>query len=243
MSEHNNKAHAPLLIFVRHGETDYNVQRRFQGQLPVELNQRGRQQATRVGQYLARLMEPRPSGRSLRCRRLLASDLPRAAETARLVAAQLPFAAHVELSQELREIDVGIFQGYTFEEANARHPEDVGRYMSLYENDPEHTAYPGGESRHHVAQRMLRALEAHARTRLPAADPRSHAEAKSLWADRAYWNEVSCEVWVSHGAALGILAQELGIQREKLHLGNTDCLVVGLFESGPRLLHHAEATL
>ena len=94
------------LLLVRHGETDWNAEQRWQGQCDVPLNETGRVQARRLGARLARLWEqgalPRPT-------RLLVSDLSRAVETAQL----LNVAPLLETDFRLRERGFGSWEGKT----------------------------------------------------------------------------------------------------------------------------------
>ncbi|WP_394793938.1 histidine phosphatase family protein [Armatimonas sp.] len=94
------------LLLVRHGETDWNAEQRWQGQCDVPLNETGRAQARRLGARLARLWEqgalPRPT-------RLLVSDLSRAVETAQL----LNVAPLLETDLRLRERGFGSWEGKT----------------------------------------------------------------------------------------------------------------------------------
>ena len=53
------------LILVRHGETAWNAERRYQGHHPIPLNERGRSQARRAGQRLSREPEPLPDLREI----------------------------------------------------------------------------------------------------------------------------------------------------------------------------------
>jgi alpha-ribazole phosphatase len=129
------------LIFVRHGETPWNVTLQYQGQANVPLNERGREQARRVAERLRRLDVAA----------LYSSDLARAWETAEVLGAALgrtptPMA-------ELREIDVGQWEGYTPEELYRRFPD----HMAEYKRDPARTVRLGGES---YAQLQTRALVA-----------------------------------------------------------------------------------
>lgn len=94
------------LLLVRHGETDWNAQQRWQGQCDVPLNETGRLQARLLEQRLTRLWErghlPRPT-------RLLSSDLSRAMETATLLTTGLP----LERDPRLRERGFGSWEGKT----------------------------------------------------------------------------------------------------------------------------------
>ncbi len=101
------------LWLVRHGETDWNRELRFQGHLDAPLNGLGMQQAQRLGEHLARL-QPRP---------LLASDLLRTRQTAEPLAGQWQTPA---LPDSLwREQAFGVIEGLTFEEIGERHPDIV----------------------------------------------------------------------------------------------------------------------
>lgn len=98
------------LVLWRHGQTDYNLQHRFQGQSDVPLNAVGRQEAAQAAPYLAAL---RPSA-------LYSSDLSRATETAEALArlTGLP----VQLDKDLRERNGGVWEGLTEREISERYP-------------------------------------------------------------------------------------------------------------------------
>lgn len=97
------------LLLVRHGETEWNAQNRWQGQCDVPLNETGRAQARLLRDRLQRLWErgllPRPE-------RLLASDLSRAVETATLLETGLA----LETDSGLRERGFGSWEGKTHAE-------------------------------------------------------------------------------------------------------------------------------
>src|SRR5437764_14486972 len=96
------------LLLVRHGETDWNAERRWQGHADVPLNERGREQA----QWLADSFP----GDAVDA--IYASDLARARETAEILGARL--GRPVVVDPDLREIDVGSREGLTGEEVGAR---------------------------------------------------------------------------------------------------------------------------
>jgi broad specificity phosphatase PhoE len=95
------------LLIVRHGETDWNAERRWQGHADVPLNERGREQARVLADELT----------SHRIDAIYTSDLSRARETADIVSARL--GVPVVVDPALREIDVGPLEGLTAEEAKA----------------------------------------------------------------------------------------------------------------------------
>ncbi len=130
------------LLLIRHGETDWNATLRYQGQGGVPLNAQGRAQARRVGERLARY------GATA----LYTSDIARASETAAIVGELTGLAS--EPMPDLREIDVGQWEGLTPEELYRRFPD----HMREYERDPARTVRLGGESYAQLQVRALRAL-------------------------------------------------------------------------------------
>ena len=90
-----------LLLLARHGETDWNRDGRFQGHATTRLNEVGRVQSRALAEQL--------DGMELSA--IYSSDLPRALETAEIVAASK--GMEVLLEPALREIDVGSWQGCT----------------------------------------------------------------------------------------------------------------------------------
>src|SRR5215831_10645180 len=87
------------ILLARHGETDWNTERRWQGHDDQPLNEAGRQQARELGASLA--------GRPIAA--VYASDLSRAHETATIVAGELGLP--VVADERLREVDVGDWSG------------------------------------------------------------------------------------------------------------------------------------
>ncbi|MBI4755457.1 MAG: histidine phosphatase family protein [Betaproteobacteria bacterium] len=130
------------ICLVRHGETDWNVQRRIQGHLDVALNAAGRAQARALALQL----------RGERFAALYSSDLLRAHQTADALAHTLGCEPRSE--PQLRERHYGRFQNLTHDEARNRHPEC---YRRLEARDPDHD-FHGGESLHAFAQRVRHCL-------------------------------------------------------------------------------------
>jgi broad specificity phosphatase PhoE len=113
------------LILVRHGVTEWNAQRRYQGQTDVPLSELGKQQVELVAERLV--------GQKIDV--VYASDLSRAWETAQIIAEM----NGLEVSPEprLRELKFGILEGLTFDEAEAQHPEMIDAWMEDFNNTPE----------------------------------------------------------------------------------------------------------
>jgi len=97
------------LLLARHGQTDLNIDERWQGRLDWPLNATGQAQAAALAQAL-------PPGIEV----LIASPQRRARETAEAVAAAQ--GLDVQLDDAFRERDFGIFEGLTSEEARVQHP-------------------------------------------------------------------------------------------------------------------------
>jgi len=121
------------LYFVRHGETDWNAERRIQGSTDIPLNETGRRQASGTGRLLAR--------RSWDA--LYASPLSRAFETASIIGAEVGLPTPIPLP-EIVERNYGEAEGLTGSEIDARFPGD--------------SPVPGRETREEVVARVLPAL-------------------------------------------------------------------------------------
>ncbi len=102
---------ATRICFIRHGETDWNAEKRIQGQLDVPLNATGVRQAMAMADNAAHY----------RFAALYSSDLARARDTAGMLARR--DGLEVLSLPLLRERHFGILQGLTGAEARARHPE------------------------------------------------------------------------------------------------------------------------
>lgn len=102
---------APTRIcLVRHGETEWNAERRIQGQIDIGLNETGRRQAVAAGRWL--------KGAALVA--LYSSDLKRAWTTAQAIGAEIGLVP--TSVPEMRERRYGVFEGLTYDEARANHP-------------------------------------------------------------------------------------------------------------------------
>lgn len=106
------------ICFVRHGETDWNAEKRIQGQTDIPLNETGRAQALAMAFNAAHVS----------FKAIYSSDLMRAAETAKALAAREEL--DVSPLPQLRERHYGIFQGMTATEGAVRYPEAYQRYMA-----------------------------------------------------------------------------------------------------------------
>jgi broad specificity phosphatase PhoE len=99
------------LLLVRHGETDWNRDRRYQGHADPPLNEAGRRQAEELAQQLL----------GIDFDVAYTSDLKRATETARIILANREVQLYADPG--LREIDVGSWSGLTREQIDEQFPE------------------------------------------------------------------------------------------------------------------------
>lgn len=129
------------LLVLRHGQSTWNADGRWQGQADPPLSALGEEQAFEAAGRL----------RGGQFSRVVSSDLRRALRTAEILAEALAVA--VEVDPDLREIDVGEWQGLTRAEIRARAPEALADWS---EGRSEST--PGGELRAHLTERARRAL-------------------------------------------------------------------------------------
>jgi ribonuclease H / adenosylcobalamin/alpha-ribazole phosphatase len=133
---------ATKMLLLRHGETEYSVQRRFSGRGDPPLTERGLAQAAAAAKRLAQLDVSA----------VLTSPLSRATATAAAVAA----AAGLEpiVDDGLIEIDFGEWEGLTSQEVRDGWPSELDSWMS----STDHTA-PGGESLDEVGRRVRKARD------------------------------------------------------------------------------------
>ncbi|MFH2203711.1 MAG: histidine phosphatase family protein [Elusimicrobiota bacterium] len=133
----------------RHGETDWNAERRLQGHSDVKLNAAGREQA----RDLAKLLRP------LDLPAVLCSDLSRAAETARIVFSDAPEL--IQYKRELREAYLGKLQGTLRSEYERVHgKEQFSRWLSVKDEDQDF-CFPGGETKLQHLARVRTCLESY----------------------------------------------------------------------------------
>lgn len=161
------------LLLLRHGQSTWNADGRWQGQADPPLSPLGEEQAGDAARRLA------PG----QFTRVVASNLRRASQTAEILAEALGLP--VELDPDLREIDVGDWQGLTRAEIDERAP---GALADWSEGRSEST--PGGETRTHLTDRARAALL------------RAAAEAGA--GDRV--------LLVSHGALIRNLDRAMGLE-------------------------------
>lgn len=136
------------LILIRHGETDWNRELRFQGQVDVPLNAVGHEQARRVAARLA--------GETVH--QLVSSDLTRTQQTALPIAQHSlqPLALTTVVDAALREQDFGMVDGMRVADIKAQHPQAWAQWIEFQAD----YAFAGGESTRQFHARVMQAVRA-----------------------------------------------------------------------------------
>jgi len=133
------------ISLIRHGETPWNTNGRWQGHARIPLNDEGKRQAALLAEHLA------PTAAEIAA--IYASDSLRTMQTAEILTARLNKPVYPD--ERLREIDMGEWQGLTRDEIIEWDGERWTQIMS----DPRRIPRPGGESGDQVSVRAIAALE------------------------------------------------------------------------------------
>ena len=127
------------IILIRHGETEWNSQKRMQGHSNSDLSSVGQAQIQALGQWT----------KNVPFDLIYSSDSPRAKQTAEAIT---QFSGHeLQFDQRLREKNLGVFEGLTSEEARERHPE----VFRLFKTAGSKYVIDEGESTQQLQDRAL----------------------------------------------------------------------------------------
>ena len=132
------------LYLVRHGETDWNIESKIQGQTDIALNERGRQQAE---EFAARI-----AGGDYQVDSIYTSSKRRALETARIIGAALKIEPKVQPG--LEEICLGKWEGYTWKQVKELFWDEY----QLWRDNRRYQEPPLGESYQQLLDRLLPAI-------------------------------------------------------------------------------------
>lgn len=131
------------LYLTRHGQTDWNIARRYQGHSNTELNQTGIRQAEQLARRLSKET----------IHAVYSSDLVRASNTAKAIAA----FHNIEPRSDIRwrELSFGDWEGMTYEEMSAHSPDLFDAWMK----DSLTVSTPNGETHRQLAERVQAAFD------------------------------------------------------------------------------------
>jgi probable phosphoglycerate mutase len=132
------------LLLVRHGETDWNRQTRFQGQIDVPLNDNGRQQSQKAGEFL----------QEVAIDFAVSSTMLRPKETAEIILKQHP-NVKLDLQDGLKEISHGLWEGKLETEIEQEFPGELQRWRLV----PAQVQMPEGENLQQVWERSVAAWQ------------------------------------------------------------------------------------
>ncbi|MBD2727240.1 histidine phosphatase family protein [Nostoc sp. FACHB-892] len=132
------------LLLVRHGETEWNRQTRFQGQIDVPLNDNGRQQSQKAGEFL----------KEVAIDFAVSSTMLRPKETAEIILKQHP-NVKLDLQAGLREISHGLWEGKLETEIEQEFPGELQRWRLV----PTQVQMPEGENLQEVWERSVAAWQ------------------------------------------------------------------------------------
>ncbi len=135
----------PTIYFIRHGETDWNATRRYQGQADIPMNDKGRAQAQRNGDALREFLPDIASAS------FVASPLQRTLETMRIVRTALGLEPDGFATEpRLMELNYGGWQGQLASELHQTDPEGLAKRIA----DPMNWRARGGENYIELSQRV-----------------------------------------------------------------------------------------
>jgi probable phosphoglycerate mutase len=142
--KHRPGHNGPRFLLVRHGETDWNRQGKFQGQIDVPLNETGKQQSQKAGEFLA----------SVQIDSAITSPMLRPKETAELILRDRPHI-QLQLQPDFSEISHGLWEGKLEAEIDRMYPGELERWRTT----PELVQMPEGENLQQVWDRAIAAWE------------------------------------------------------------------------------------
>ncbi len=131
-------------IIVRHGYSEGNKERRFSGQKDVPLDSIGRQQAELTTKYIIE---------NFSVDSIYSSDLMRAYDTVKPLGDALEIPVYKR--EDLREANLGEWQGMRIADAKIKYPE----CFAVYAETPGLSTFPGGESYKELMVRALKAID------------------------------------------------------------------------------------
>ena len=133
-----------MIYLIRHGQTEYNVARRFQGAIDSPLTALGAAQARAMGLALRNLIDPQDVA-------LFSSPRGRTIETAELIAQEADIAGNILIDEGLAEISLGSWDGLTLDQIAQQHQADLHCHNWFFQT-------PDGERYEPFERRLTAAL-------------------------------------------------------------------------------------
>lgn len=131
------------IILIRHGETEWNSQKRMQGHSNSDLSEVGRGQIQALGELM----------KNVSFDHIYSSDSLRTSQTAEAIT---QYSGHkIQFDQRIREKNLGVFEGLTSTEAKERHPE----VYRLFKTAGANYVIDEGESTQQLLERALEFIE------------------------------------------------------------------------------------
>lgn len=132
------------LYLIRHGETEWNIQNKYQGITDIPLSSTGEKQAQAIANKM----------RKIKIDMIYSSNLSRAYETAKYISSEKKI--NIKVMPQLREINFGEWEGYTISELEIIYGEHYKRFIL----EPHKYDFPGEGSMQAVQSRVLKAIDA-----------------------------------------------------------------------------------
>ena len=130
------------IYVIRHGETDWNKEHRFQGRTDIKLNDYGREQALKL----------RPLLQELQIESVYSSPLSRSMETAEIALQELKIT--IQKDERLQETNIGDAEGLTMDELKQKYGEDIVTRWRSYDERLLDFRFPNGESKRQMMYRV-----------------------------------------------------------------------------------------
>ncbi len=136
-----------IFYIFRHGETDWNKEKRIQGHTDTILNENGRQQANDLILKF----------KNIKLDAIYSSDLIRAQETAKALTEK--YQIPLFLNRDLREMSYGDAEGMQISELKEKFGEDLWNKIHSFNSANNHVCFPNGETRHQARVRIRSVIE------------------------------------------------------------------------------------
>lgn len=136
-----------VFYLFRHGETNWNIDRRCQGHTDIPLNDTGIRQAIELSEHL----------KSVPLQKIFSSDLSRASDTGQTISRALSIP--IQFDSRLREMSYGDAEGMLFQNAIEAFGEETWKKLMSFKKDNDLVSFPGGETRKAARERFLQMIE------------------------------------------------------------------------------------